>query len=64
MSDELSVTGLTNEQAMAYHQLFMQSTMLYVGVAVVAHFLAFAWRPWFPGVDGYAALTHLANAIV
>jgi hypothetical protein len=22
------------------------------------------WRPWFPGVDGYAAVTDSANAFV
>lgn len=63
MSDQLSVTGLSNEQAMAYHAIFMQSTMMYVGVAVVAHLLVFVWRPWFPGVDGYAALSDTMPAL-
>ena len=39
------------------------------GVAVVAHFLVWLWRPWFPGPEGYTgasldveSVTQLAQA--
>lgn len=43
-----SSTGLTKEEAQAYHSLFMSSTIIYVLIALGAHVLAWFWRPWFP----------------
>jgi light-harvesting complex 1 beta chain len=50
-----SLTGLTAGEAQEFHRLFSLSTIAYVIVAVVAHFLVWSWRPWFPGVDGYSS---------
>jgi light-harvesting complex 1 beta chain len=41
-----TLTGLTEDEAKEFHRIFMQSFVIFVGVAVVAHFLAFVWRPW------------------
>ena len=30
---------------------------------IIAHFLVWQWRPWFPGPEGYAALTDSVNAV-
>jgi light-harvesting complex 1 beta chain len=30
------------------------SFLIFTGVAVVAHFLVWQWRPWLPGPGGYA----------
>ncbi|MCX8100617.1 MAG: light-harvesting antenna LH1, beta subunit [Geminicoccaceae bacterium] len=51
-----SLTGLSEGEAREFHRIFMQSFIAFVGVAVVAHFLAWAWRPWLPGPKGYAFL--------
>jgi light-harvesting complex 1 beta chain len=47
-----TLTGLTREEAKEFHRLFMMYTLFYVAVAVVAHFLVWSWRPWFPPLAG------------
>lgn len=49
-----SVSGLTEPEAREFHRIFVTSFLVFVGVAVVAHFLAWQWRPWLPGSSGYA----------
>ncbi|MEL6291027.1 MAG: light-harvesting antenna LH1, beta subunit [Pseudomonadota bacterium] len=39
-------SGLTDEQAKEVHNYFMQLTVFYVAIAVVAHGLMWAWKPW------------------
>jgi light-harvesting complex 1 beta chain len=46
MADNKSLTGLTEEEAQEFHQIFMSSFTAFVGVAVLAHVLAWIWRPW------------------
>jgi light-harvesting complex 1 beta chain len=59
----LSSSGLTEAEAKEYHRLFMSSTIAYVVVAVIAHFLAWTWRPWFPSVNGYSLNEHIAPVV-
>ena len=47
-------TYLTPEEAKEFHKLFVTSFVIFTLVAIVAHFLAWNWRPWLPGPDGYA----------
>ncbi|MDQ0315477.1 light-harvesting antenna LH1, beta subunit [Amorphus orientalis] len=49
-----SLSGLTEGEAKEFHSIFMTSFLIFVGVAVVAHILAWLWRPWLPGPEGYA----------
>ena len=51
-------TYLTPEEAKEFHKLFITSFILFTVVAVVAHFLAWQWRPWLPGVGGYAMIVN------
>jgi light-harvesting complex 1 beta chain len=51
-----SLSGLTEAEAREFHSVFMSSFMVFVVVAVVAHILAWMWRPWLPGPEGYASL--------
>jgi hypothetical protein len=32
-----------------------RSSRLFTIVAIIAHFLVWQWRPWFPGTPGYDA---------
>jgi light-harvesting complex 1 beta chain len=48
-------TYLTPEEAKAFHNLFVMSMGFFVLIAVIAHILVWAWRPWFPGTPGYQA---------
>lgn len=56
MADEsTSMSGLTDAEAKELHEIYMKGFVLFTGVAVVAHFLVWLWRPWFPGPEGYVA---------
>lgn len=62
MADEMR--NVSDEEAKEFHAMFSQAFTVYVGVAVVAHILAWAWRPWIPGDEGFgAALIEGANAV-
>ncbi|MCE2968670.1 MAG: light-harvesting protein [Burkholderiales bacterium] len=48
MADEKSsLTGLTDREAKDFHGLFMGSFIGFTIVAIIAHVLAWSWRPWF-----------------
>ncbi len=49
MSDKSSLSGLSADEAKAFHGLFMTSFFIFTAIAVVAHFLVWNWRPWFAG---------------
>lgn len=45
--NDLSFTGLTDEQAKELHAVYMSGLWLFVAVALVAHLATFIWFPWF-----------------
>lgn len=51
-----SLSGLSDSEAQEFHKLFMQGFIGFTIVAVIAHILAWIWRPWLPGEGGYAAV--------
>lgn len=62
-----SLSGLSEAEAREFHSVFMSSFVVFVVVAVVAHILAWMWRPWLPGPGGYASLddgTAVVGALV
>ena len=44
--NKTSLTGLTDDEAKEFHGIFVSSMTIFIGVAVFAHILAWAWRPW------------------
>ena len=56
-----SLSGLTEAEAKEFHRIFLGSMFLFVAIAVTAHILVWAWRPWFPSEHGYAELTNHAT---
>lgn len=46
MGDKLNVSGLSDQEARELHGGFMRMTVLFIGIAVVAHVLMWVWRPW------------------
>lgn len=52
-----TLSGLTEEEAQDFHKYFMQGFLGFTAIAFIAHILVWMWRPWFPGVRGYASLT-------
>jgi light-harvesting complex 1 beta chain len=50
-----SLSGLTENEAREFHGIFMTSFLIFTAIAVVAHILAWMWRPWLPPATGYRA---------
>ena len=61
-----SLSGLTESEAREFHSIFMTSFVIFTVIAIVAHILAWMWRPWLPGPGGYKAamdgIQHFASA--
>ena len=51
-----SLSGLTEAEAKEFHSLFVGSFIAFTVVAIIAHLLVWAWRPWIPGPKGYALI--------
>jgi light-harvesting complex 1 beta chain len=60
----MSASGLTDQEAKEFHGIFMTSFIIFTIIAIVAHFLVWQWRPWLPGVGGYAAVLDQAQFAV
>ena len=56
-----SMSGLSEQEAEEFHKYYMQGLVLFVVVAVVAHFLTWIWRPWFH--DGQTAALEGLNTV-
>ncbi len=41
-----SISGLTDEEAQEFMKFWVQGMVGFTAVAVVAHVLVWAWRPW------------------
>jgi light-harvesting complex 1 beta chain len=47
MADERkSLSGLSEAEAKEFHKIFVTSFVIFTGIAIVAHVLAWMWRPW------------------
>jgi light-harvesting complex 1 beta chain len=62
MSDK-TLSGLSDSEAREFHRIFMTSFIIFVVVAIIAHFLAWQWRPWLPGPNGYSMLDTAKDAM-
>lgn len=58
-----TLTGLTEGEAKEFHSIFMSSFIAFTVIALIAHILAWMWRPWLPGADGYAALDSATQVV-
>ena len=64
MAEERGISsGLSEAEAMEFHKIFVTSFVIFTGVAVVAHVLAWMWRPWLPGVNGYGMLETVSSTV-
>jgi len=55
-------TYLTDAEAKEVHKLFVASTAFFVFVAVLAHFLVWAWRPWLGPPKPFASIENVQMA--
>jgi light-harvesting complex 1 beta chain len=58
-----SLSGLTEAEAKEFHGVFMTSFIIFTVIAIVAHILAWQWRPWLPGAKGYAMVDSIQVAV-
>ncbi len=56
-----SYSGLTEAEAKEFHAGFMTMFLVFTGIAVVAHYLVWIWRPWIPGTAGWKAAALIDN---
>ena len=59
-----SLSGLTEGEAKEFHGVFMTSFIIFTVIAIIAHLLAWQWRPWLPGAKGYSSLVDSVNVAV
>lgn len=57
-----SFTGLSEAQAKEFHGIFVTSFLIFTAIAIGAHVLAWMWRPWLPGANGYGMLETVQSA--
>ncbi len=62
--DDKSLSGLTDSEAREFHRIFMTSFIIFTVVAIIAHFLAWQWRPWLPSAKGYAMLDGVRDTMI
>jgi light-harvesting complex 1 beta chain len=53
MAEERSLSGLTDEEAKEFHTVFSFSATVFFVVVIIAHVLAYSWRPFWPGPAGW-----------
>lgn len=58
-----SFSGLSEAEAKEFHKLFVTSFLIFTAIAIVAHVLAWMWRPWLPGPNGYGMLETAQSTI-
>ncbi|MCY4006130.1 MAG: light-harvesting protein [Rhodobacteraceae bacterium] len=46
-NQDLSFTGLDDEQAQELHAVYMSGLTLFALIALVAHLATYLWAPWF-----------------
>lgn len=51
-----SLSGLSEAEAKEFHAIFMTSFIIFLVIAIVAHVLAWQWRPWLPAAQGYTSM--------
>jgi len=59
-----SLSGLTESEAKEFHGVFMTSFIIFLVIAIIAHILAWQWRPWLPSAKGYSSLVDGVNVAV
>jgi len=58
-----SLSGLSENEAKEFHKLFVVSFIVFTAIAIIAHILAWQWRPWLPGPEGYAVIDSARAAV-
>lgn len=57
-----SISGLSEKEAKEFHKIFVISFIAFTVIAILAHILAWQWRPWFFGPAETTAMIDSAGA--
>jgi light-harvesting complex 1 beta chain len=61
----LYLGNVSDAEAKEFHNGFMQGFIIWLLVAIVAHYLTWLWRPWFPGTAAYKQAASLdVNTVI
>jgi light-harvesting complex 1 beta chain len=41
------MSSLSESEAREFHSAYVRGLIGYVGIAIVAHYLLYVWKPWF-----------------
>ena len=41
------MSSLSESEAKEFHSAYVTGLLVYVGIAIVAHYLLYVWKPWF-----------------
>jgi len=44
---DVSPSGLSEAQALEFHEQFKKTYVVFLGLAAVVHVLVYLWKPWF-----------------
>ena len=58
-----STSGMTEPEAREFHRIFMVSFIVFVVIAIIAHFLVWQWRPWLPDEGGYTTSSMMLDGV-
>jgi light-harvesting complex 1 beta chain len=47
--DRISLSGLSRPEAQEFNKFFLISFVVFTLIAILAHILVWAWRPWLQG---------------
>jgi light-harvesting complex 1 beta chain len=59
----LYLGNVSDSEAKEFHNGFMMGFYVWLAVAIVAHYLTWLWRPWFPGTAAYKSSASLDGVI-
>ncbi len=62
--DGVSLTGLDEREAKSFGNMFVISFLIFLLIAIVAHYLVWQWRPWIPGVSGYKTASAISTPAI
>jgi light-harvesting complex 1 beta chain len=60
-SRDESISGLTPTEAREFHRIFVTSFIVFLVIALIAHYLAWEWRPW--GFHGATSMLDGASRV-
>jgi len=62
MAENVSPSGMTEDEAQEFHGIFQQTMGGFFGAVVVAHILAWMWCPWLSDAACNATVASVASS--